>query len=58
MSWFARAAAEIAPAESALYAPHAAGYARDDLIGRHAGAVHTGFALCELAAGGRVDRHL
>jgi len=58
MSHVARAAAEIAPAASELYAPHASGYARDDLIGRHVGAVHTGFALCELAAGGHVAAHL
>jgi quercetin dioxygenase-like cupin family protein len=58
VSWAVRKAAEIAPAASPSYAAHSAGYARDDLIGRPAGAVHTGFALCELAGGGHVDQHL
>jgi quercetin dioxygenase-like cupin family protein len=58
VTWAVRTAAEIAPATSELYGPRASGYARDDLVGRHVGAVHTGFALCELAAGGHVDRHL
>ena len=34
------------------------GLRRRTLVGRHVGSVHTGFALCALAAGGRVDTHL
>jgi quercetin dioxygenase-like cupin family protein len=58
VNYVVRTAAEIAPAPSALYGPHASGYARDDLVGRDAGAVHTGFALCELAPGGHLARHV
>ncbi|HEY3612098.1 MAG TPA: cupin domain-containing protein [Gaiellales bacterium] len=58
MTYLVRTAAEIAPAPSAPYGPHAAGYGRDDLVGRGDGAVHTGFALCELAPGGHVGTHL
>ena len=58
MSHYARTAAEIAPTPSERYAGHAEGYARDELVGQHTGAVHTGFALAELAPNGHVDPHL
>ena len=37
---------------------HTGGLRRAALVGRHVGAVHTGFALCELEPGGRVDTHV
>jgi quercetin dioxygenase-like cupin family protein len=37
---------------------HVHGLARATLVGRHVGSVHTGFALVELAADGRVDTHV
>ena len=37
---------------------HAAGYRRFALSDRSVGAVHTGWGLCELDAGGRVDLHV
>jgi quercetin dioxygenase-like cupin family protein len=58
VSYYVRAAGEIAPAVSERYARHSAGYARDDLVGQHIGSVHTGFALCELVSGGHVAAHL
>jgi quercetin dioxygenase-like cupin family protein len=58
VSHWVRSAAEIAPEPSPRYAGHAEGHGRDELVGRHVGAVHTGFALCTLAAGGHVDTHL
>jgi quercetin dioxygenase-like cupin family protein len=36
----------------------AEGYGRADLVGREVGAVHTGFALCALEAGGSVGTHV
>jgi len=40
------------------YGLHAKGYSRCCLVGSHTGAVHTDLALCRLAPGGWVDRHL
>ena len=40
------------------YAAHAEGHRRCTLVGRHVGAVHTGFELCTLDAGGTVGKHL
>jgi hypothetical protein len=37
---------------------HVSGLRRATLVGRHVGAVHTGFALVELEPGGRVQTHL
>jgi quercetin dioxygenase-like cupin family protein len=37
---------------------HADGLRRATLVGKHVGAVHTGFALVSLASPGRVDTHL
>lgn len=37
---------------------HSTGYSRVDTIGFHTGAVHTGHAVCELAAGGFLEPHL
>jgi quercetin dioxygenase-like cupin family protein len=37
---------------------YANGLRRTALIGRHVGAVHTGFALCELEPGGEVETHV
>jgi quercetin dioxygenase-like cupin family protein len=47
---------EIVPETPERYAARSAGYRRADVVGKAVGAVHTGFALCEL--GGRVDTHL
>jgi quercetin dioxygenase-like cupin family protein len=58
VSCYVRRAAEIAPAAPERYAGHAAGYARDDLVGRDVGSVHTGFALCALDPAGHVAPHL
>jgi quercetin dioxygenase-like cupin family protein len=41
-----------------LYADHADGHRRCALVGRHIGAVHTGFDLCALEEGGTVAEHL
>ena len=49
---------EIELAAPAALRQHAEGLRRATLVGRHVGAVHTGFALCELEPGGRVDTHL
>lgn len=58
MSHYVRRAAEIAPVAPDEAARHSAGYARDELVGRHVGSLHTGFALCTLASGGHVGPHL
>ena len=58
MSYFVRTAAEIAAAPSERYAGHAAGHGRDELVGRHVGAVHTGFALNTLDEGGHIAAHV
>jgi quercetin dioxygenase-like cupin family protein len=39
------------------YVSHGAQFARCSLVDRSVGSVHTGFGLCSLAAGGRVDTH-
>ena len=39
-------------------AGRAEGFTRASLVGRHVGAVHTGFALCALEPGGSVGTHL
>jgi quercetin dioxygenase-like cupin family protein len=41
-----------------VYAGHSEGLSRFTLVGRDAGSVHQELAIGELAAGGRVDRHL
>jgi quercetin dioxygenase-like cupin family protein len=51
-------AAEIEPAVPDLYATTSSGYARAQIVGRHVGAVHTGLAVCVLAAGGHVEPHI
>jgi quercetin dioxygenase-like cupin family protein len=58
VSYHVRTAAEIDPAPSERYAGHAAGHGRDELVGQHVGAVHTGFALATLAADGHIAPHL
>ena len=40
------------------YEDHSSGHRRVSHIDRSAGAVHTGFGTCELAAGGAIDAHL
>ncbi|MDA8301982.1 MAG: cupin domain-containing protein [Actinomycetota bacterium] len=40
------------------YGTHATGYTRGGLVGRSNGAVHTDLALCRLAPGGRINRHV
>ncbi len=42
----------------AALADHSEGLTRASLVGRHVGAVHTGFARVVLAPGGTVDTHL
>lgn len=51
-------AADIRTAVPPAYAPHAQGFERSDLVGKHVGAVHTGFGLCTLAGGGTVGTHV
>ncbi len=58
MNWHVQRAAEIELAAPEQYAGHCAGYTRADLVGRHVGAVHTGFSISELSAGGRLAPHL
>jgi quercetin dioxygenase-like cupin family protein len=53
-----RRAAETEPTLPDVYAEHSRGFSRAALTGRHVGAVHTGFALARLAAGGRVATHV
>jgi len=53
MHHFVRAA-DIKP--TTAFARHASGYRRCALSDRSVGAVHTGWGLCELDAGGRIDR--
>jgi quercetin dioxygenase-like cupin family protein len=49
---------EIALAVPPPYEGHAAGYRRADPVGRHIGAVHTGFSVCTLEPGGSLDMHV
>jgi mannose-6-phosphate isomerase-like protein (cupin superfamily) len=58
MSWHVRHAEQIKLAPPASDAAHCSGYLRDDLAGRHAGAVHTGYSICELTAGGHFAPHI
>jgi quercetin dioxygenase-like cupin family protein len=51
-------AGEIEPATPAALADRLDGVRRASLVGRHVGAVHTGFALCEMDPGGSVQTHL
>lgn len=51
-------AQEIEPAVPEGLADQASGLRRAALVGRHVGAVHTGFALVELEPDGRVQTHL
>jgi quercetin dioxygenase-like cupin family protein len=53
--WRSAEAAYTAPAE---LAGHCDRLVRWALVGEHNGAVHTGFALCELEAGGSVGAHV
>jgi mannose-6-phosphate isomerase-like protein (cupin superfamily) len=49
-------AADVSFEASGPYAAHCTGHRRADLVGRHVGAVHTGFALCECS--GAVATHV
>lgn len=51
-------AGEVELATPGALAAHVIGLRRAALVGRHVGAVHTGFALCELEPGGEVDTHV
>src|SRR5437764_10036539 len=51
-------AADIELARAAGEDAHSSGLHEAPLIGRHVGSVHTGAAMCSLAAGGHVDVHL
>lgn len=57
-SYHVQRAGDIELAAPEALRAHASGLRRAALVGRHAGAVHTGFALCELEPGGRVDTHV
>ncbi len=46
------------PANPGIYAERSSGYTRRTLVDRATGSVHHAIAHLELAAGGRVDRHL
>ncbi len=49
-------AADVKPTPA--FPQHATAYRRFALSDRSVGAVHTGWGLCELDAGGRVDLHV
>ena len=49
---------EIEATAPGLLGDRVSGLRRANLVGRHVGAVHTGFALAELEPDGRVDTHL
>jgi quercetin dioxygenase-like cupin family protein len=53
-----RRAQEMTLEASRTYEGHAEGHRRCALVGRHVGAVHTGFDLCEIEAGGTVGEHV
>jgi quercetin dioxygenase-like cupin family protein len=50
--------AEIELTVPERYASGIAGHTRADLIGKHVGAVHTGFALCDLMPSGHIAPHV
>jgi quercetin dioxygenase-like cupin family protein len=56
--YYVQRAVDIELAAPEALRAHASGLRRAALVGRHVGAVHTGFALCELEPGGRVDTHV
>ncbi len=58
MNWYAQRAVTIELSPAKDYEGHCAGYTRADLVGRNVGSVHTGFAISELAAGGRLAPHV
>jgi mannose-6-phosphate isomerase-like protein (cupin superfamily) len=58
MTWHVRHTEQIKLVPPGGDAPHCSGYLRDDLVGRHVDAVHTGVSLCELTAGGHFAPHL
>jgi quercetin dioxygenase-like cupin family protein len=45
-------------AEPRAFAGHAHGFGRWAVVGEAAGAAHTGFGICALEAGGRIDAHV
>jgi quercetin dioxygenase-like cupin family protein len=51
-------AAEAAPAVPAELVGHSDGFRRWSVVDEASAAVHTGFGLCELEPGGRVDAHV
>jgi quercetin dioxygenase-like cupin family protein len=51
-------AGEADLAEPGAFAGHASGFGRWAIVGEAAGAAHTGFGICALEAGGRVDAHV
>ena len=57
-TYYVQRADEINPAVPEALGDRVSGLRRATLVGRHTGAVHTGFALAELDADGRVDTHL
>ncbi|HUA03272.1 MAG TPA: cupin domain-containing protein [Solirubrobacteraceae bacterium] len=57
-TYYVQRADETDPAVPEALGDQVRGLRRASLVGRHVGALHTGFALAELDADGRVDTHL
>ena len=51
-------AGEADPVVPGPFAGHSAGFRRWAVVGEAAGAAHTGFGICDLEPGGRVDAHV
>ena len=51
-------AGEADPAVPGPFADRSAGFRRWAVVGEAAGAVHTGFGICDLEPGGRLDAHV
>ena len=49
---------EMQPGGPGVFQGHSRGLSRTTLLDREAGSVHVGYAICELAAGGAIDRCL
>jgi len=51
-------AGEADPAVPGPFAGRSAGFRRWAVVGEAAGAAHTGFGICDLEPGGRLDAHV
>jgi quercetin dioxygenase-like cupin family protein len=58
MAYHVRRANDMALEAASPYAEQSTRHRRCSLVGRSVGAVHTGFALCELEPGGGIDQHV